>query len=149
LLVVVPGFALQTPSGTELDIRLKTKVSTKTSKVKDPVEAIVIAPVMVDGQFAVPAGAAVRGSVDKVVQSTKGDERSTLGLRFSEIEIDGAKVKLAAQVTGVENARESVNDQGEIVGIVAAETISGRLDAGIGRLAERYSGFAGILEAAK
>src|SRR5689334_6315787 len=50
------AFALQLPAGTEIQIRLTTKVSTQTSKAKDPVEAAVIAPVMVDGQFAIPAG---------------------------------------------------------------------------------------------
>jgi len=87
--VCFPAFGLKLPAGTEIQIRLKTKVATSTSKVKDAVEAVVIAPVMVEGQFAIPAGAVVRGTVEKAAQSTKSDERSTLLLAFSEIEIDG------------------------------------------------------------
>ena len=147
--VCFPAFGLKLPAGTEIQIRLKTKVATSTSKVKDAVEAVVIAPVMVEGQFAIPAGAVVRGTVEKAAQSSKSDERSTLLLTFSEIEIDGAKLKLAARVASVENARESVDDQGQISGILASETISGRLDSGISKLAERAAGFADILGTVK
>src|SRR5215468_2814773 len=87
--------AVEVPTGTELEVRLKTKVSTQSSKAKDPVEAVVIAPVMVDGQFVIPSGAVVRGAVEKVTQAAKADERSVLALTFNEMEIDGAKVKPA------------------------------------------------------
>ena len=143
------AFALQLPAGTEIQIRLTTKVSTQTSKAKDPVEAAVIAPVMVDGQFAIPAGAKLRGIVEQSTQSGKGDERSSLVLSFSELDIDGAKSKIAAHVSGIDNARESVDEAGQITGIVASETISGQLDAGLNKLADRASGFAGILATVK
>src|ERR1043166_3660733 len=120
------AFALQLPAGTEIQIRLTTKVSTQTSKAKDPVEAAVIAPVMVDGQFAIPAGAKLRGIVEQSTQSGKGDERSSLVLSFTELDIDGAKSKIAAHVSGIDNARESVDEAGQITGIVASETISGQ-----------------------
>ena len=140
---------LQAPAGTEIQIRLTGKVSTQTAKPKDAVNAVVIAPVMVGDQFVIPAGVVVRGVVDKVSQSSKGDERSTLSLTFNEIEFEGTKHKLTAQLSAVENAREKVDDQGQINGIVASETISGRLDAGLNKLAERASGFADILNTVK
>jgi LssY-like putative type I secretion system component LssY len=150
-LAALAAFAapLEIPAGTEIQIRLKTKVSTTTAKAKDPVEAVVIAPVMLNGQFVIPAGATVRGAVDKAAQSSKGDERSTLLLSFTEIEFDGAKLKLGAHVSAIDNARESVDDQGQINGILASETITGRLDTGIGKVAEKYAGFADILNTAK
>jgi hypothetical protein len=140
---------LEAPAGTEIQIRLKTKVSTQNAKAQDPVEAVVIAPVMVGDQFAIPAGAVVRGVVEKAAPSSKGDERSTLALSFTEIEIGGAKLKLAAQLTAVENARESVDEHGQISGILASETISGRLDAGLNKLAERAPSFADVLNTVK
>jgi hypothetical protein len=149
LAICLYAAGVEAPAGTEIQIRLKTKVSTQTAKPKDPVEAAVIAPVMVGDQFAIPAGAVVRGAVDKSAPSSKGDERSTLTLRFTEIEIDGVKLKLAAQLAAVENARESVDDQGQINGILASETISGRLDAGLTKLAEKAAGFADILNTVK
>ena len=94
-------------------------------------------------------GAAVRGVVETATQSTKGDERSVLALSFTEIEIDGAKLTLAAQVVGVDNAREKLDEKGQINGILASETLTGRLDAGIDKIAGKYSGLAGVLRAAK
>jgi len=149
LLIPVLAFALDVPVGTEVPIRLKARISSQTARAKDPVEAVVIAPVMADGQFVIPAGAVARGTVEKVTQSSKADERSTLLLTFTEIEFEGAKLTLAAQVSGVENARETVDQQGQINGILATETLTGRLDAGIGKVAEKFSGFADFLGAAK
>ena len=149
LLACCPAAALQMPAGTEIQIRLKTKVSTQSSKPKDPVEAVVIAPVMVNGEFAIPAGAVVRGTVEKAVQSAKADERSSLLLSFTELEIAGVKSKLGTQVAAVENARESIDEQGQITGIVASETISGRLDSGLAKLGERAASFADLLGTVK
>jgi hypothetical protein len=137
------------PVGTEIQIRLKTKVSTQSSKPKDPVEAVVIAPVMVNGEFVIPAGAVARGTVEKAVQSSKSDERSSLLLSFTELEIAGVKSKLSTQVAAVENARESIDEQGQITGIVASETISGRLDSGLAKLGERAASFADLLGTVK
>src|SRR5689334_19060442 len=137
----IAAAALQVPAGTEIQARLKTKVSTQTNKAKDAVEAVVVAPVMVSGQFVIPAGTVVRGTVDAATQSSKGDERSSLTLSFTEIEFDGVKTKVAAHVSSVENARESVDEGGQITGIVASETISGQLDSGLSKLADKASGF--------
>jgi hypothetical protein len=49
----------------------------------------------------------------------------------------------------VDNARETIDQMGQISGILASETASGQIDSGINKVAEKYSGFAGILEAAK
>jgi hypothetical protein len=148
-LLSVPASAVEIPAGTELHLRLQSKVATSTSKVKDPVEAIVIAPVVVGGEFLIPAGTTVHGTVEAVKASTKPDERATLGLKFSTLDINGQKVNMAAKVTSVENAREIVDDQGQIQGILASDTISARLDSGINRLAQRYGGLADMLGAAK
>ncbi|MBZ5619362.1 MAG: LssY C-terminal domain-containing protein [Acidobacteriia bacterium] len=149
LLLPVPVLALDVPVGTEIQVRLKTKVSTQNARGQDPVEAVVIAPVMEGSQYLIPAGAMVRGIVEKATQSAKAEERSVLVLSFTEIEIDGAKLKLAVQVAAVENAREKLDDKGQINGILASETLTGQLDAGINKLAGKYSGFAGVLNAAK
>src|SRR5215472_11300973 len=120
LSVIPTARALDIPAGTSIEIRLNTKLSTQTSKAKDPVEAVVISPVMVDGQFVIPAGAIVRGSVEKSAPSTKADERATLQLNFTELEIGGTKLKLAAQLAGIDNAREKIDDKGSINGILAS-----------------------------
>jgi hypothetical protein len=87
--------------------------------------------------------------LEKAVQSAKGDERCVLVLQFTELEVAGKKIKIAAQVSAVDNARESVDEQGGITGILASETLTGALDAGINKLAQRASGFADLLGAVK
>jgi hypothetical protein len=141
LLLAAYVSAAQFPAGTEIPIRLRTKVSTQSSCVGDAVDGAVIGGPL--------SGAMVHGKVDKVAQSAKGDERSMLAVRFDEIESGGGKTKLAAQIAGVENAREQVDEQGQIQGILASETITGKLDAGINKVAERYSGLADVLGAVK
>jgi len=149
LAIVPPVKALDIPAGTNIEIRLKTKLSTQTAKTKDPVEAVVIAPVMTDGQFVIPSGAIVRGTVEKAAPSSKPDERATLQLSFTELEVNTAKLKMAAQLAGIDNAREKLDDKGAINGILASETLTGRMDAGISKIAEKYSGFADVLGIAK
>jgi hypothetical protein len=141
----VSAFAAQIPAGTHLDARLTTKVSTTTAKVKDPVEAVLTAPVFLGGEFVLPAGAKLRGEVEKITNSAKADERSSLALVFTEVEVEGNKHKITARVAEVDNARETVDEAGMINGILAAETISGRIDTGIAKLSERASGLAGVL----
>jgi hypothetical protein len=149
LLAAMPALALSVPAGTEVQIRLKTKVSTQSSHAKDAVEAVAIAPAMADGEFAIPAGAAVHGAVDKATQSAKSDERSVLALSFTAIEFGGAKLALAARVTAVDNAREKVDELGQIQGILASDTITGKLDEQIGKVTEKYAGLGGFLNGVK
>src|ERR1019366_294357 len=137
--VMLPLLAMAQPApvGTQISVRLKSAVSTRSSKPADPVETVVIAPVAAHGRTVIPPGAVVRGSVEKVAQPSADGQRATLLLRFTGLD------------TGVDNARESVDDQGQINGILATETVTGRLDAGLSKLGEEYSGFADILSAAK
>jgi hypothetical protein len=142
-------FALEAPSGTEIEMRLTTKVSTQSSQPGEAVECVVIAPVVAGSQFLIPAGSIVRGAVEKAVQSAKPDERSVLSLRFEEIVINGQKLKVSARIVSIDNAREKLDEQGQISGILASETATGRLDSGIERLSGRYSGLGDLLRAAK
>lgn len=148
LLLVVPALGVQVPAGTELHLRLKTRLASNASKVKDPVEAVVIAPVLVGDQFAIPAGAVLRGVVSEVSPAAP-NQRAVISLALSQIDIGGKTLKLAATPAGIDNARESVNDAGQILGILASETLSARMDAGINRVAQRFPGLADLLGAAK
>ena len=61
--LALPVLALEVPAGTPLQVRLKTKIASNTSKPDDPVETMVIAPVMVNSALAIPAGVTLRGVV--------------------------------------------------------------------------------------
>jgi hypothetical protein len=142
-------FAIQVPAGTEINLRLKTKVSSATSKIKDTVEATVIQPVMVGGQFVIPAGISAHGVVIESKASTGPDDRAMLQVVFTQLDLPNGKLKIVSTVSDVDNARETINSNGQIQGILASESISARLDSGIAKIAQRFGGLAGILEKAK
>lgn len=138
-------------SGTKIEIRLSTKVASDSSKAGESIDAVVIAPVFSGDRIVIPAGSKLHGRV-KEVKSTMGkrDERASLVLEFNQLEfISGKKTKLTAKVTDVDNSRESVDNNGRIVGILASETLSSRMDQGLGKLGQKYGGLASVFEAAK
>jgi hypothetical protein len=152
-LLVIPVVALaqaqDVPAGTEISIRLTSGVSSRTSKPAGPVDAVVIAPVMAQGRAAIAAGAVAHGTVQKVTPPAEPDTRAAILLTFHEIVIGSRQWIMDAQVSGVDNAREKVDDKGQINGILASETITGQLDGQLDKLSDQYSGFASILSAAK
>jgi hypothetical protein len=149
--VALPLLAMAQPApvGTQISIRLTGTVSTLSTKPADPVEAVVIAPVAANGRTVIAPRAVVHGTVEKVAQSSAAGQRAALLLRFTGLDTGGALRAMVARVASVDNARESVDEQGQIDGILATETVTGRLDAGLTKLGEEYSGFADILSAAK
>jgi hypothetical protein len=124
-------------------------VASNVSKPKDAVQAVLIAPVVIGGEVAIEAGAELKG---EVVESkpAAGTDRAILQIDFNQLSEPGGKaVKLKAKVVDVDNAREAVDQNGKITGILASETISARLDQGIGKLSARNSSLGGLLEIAK
>jgi hypothetical protein len=144
-----PVPAVVVPAGAQIQIRLKTKIASNTSGPDDPVETTVIAPVMVNGALAIPAGVTLRGVVTAASAATDPTVRATLALDFRVLEMGGQRIRVHTLPTAVENARESVNDKGEIQGILASETLSSRMDSGITKLTDKYSGLGGFLNTVK
>jgi hypothetical protein len=87
----------------------------------------------------------IKGKISETKPSIKSDERASLAILFTDI--GGAKAK--AVVADVDNARESVDETGKIIGILASETLAARMEQGIGKVGQRSSALAGILEVAK
>jgi len=142
--------AVQIPAGTQVQIRLTTAVNTSTAKVNQPFGAVVIAPVVAGGQIAIAAGAKVTGHVKEVTAAVQPDDQAVLALSFDDIrDASGKKATLAARLAGVDNARESLDADGRILGIIASQTGSGRLDQGINKVAERNQGLADLLSTIK
>jgi hypothetical protein len=150
LCLVCCASAAELPAGAAVGIRLKTKVSSNASKANDPVEAVVIKPVMSGDQFLIPYGAVIKGQVVKAQASEASDKRASLELKFNElVAARGKTIKLSTKITDVENARETVDDNGAIQGILASETLSARMDQGLSKLGEHAQGLADILQIAK
>ena len=140
----------QVPVGTKIEIRLTSAVNTAAAKPDQPFQAVVIAPVVIGDHVAIAAGDAISGHVKTVSTPVKVDDQAVLELAFDHISGPASKrANLAAKLVEVDNARESVDEQGRILGIIASETGSGRLDQGINKVAARYPGLGDVLSAVK
>lgn len=148
--LALPLTAAEIPAGTTLTLRLKTKVSSRDSKPKDPVEAVVIAPVVVGDAIVIHQGVLLSGSVTAAKKSAGPEDRATLAFEFTRMhDAGGASVQVQTKLVDVDNARESVDEKGVLTGILASQTISARMDQGLGRLGERMAGFAKLLGGVK
>lgn len=133
------------PAGTHLQIRLKSKVASNISKANDGVEAVLIAPLVVDGRTVATAGTSVIGVVEDAVPFSDPSTRAQLALRFTSL---GA-APVTTRLLMVDNAREHVDENGRITGILPSETLAGRIDQGIGKVSQKYSGFGSFLNTVK
>jgi len=142
--------ASEIPTGTQIQIRLTSAVNTASAKANQPFDAVVIAPVLVNGQIAMAAGVKVTGHIKEATAAVKPDDQAVLSLTFDQVsDSRGRRAAIAARLAGVDNARESMDADGRILGIIASQTGSGRLDQGINKVAERNQGLADLLGAIK
>lgn len=152
ILLALAGLAAaaKVPSGTQLEIRLASALNSSTAKAGQAFDALVIAPVLVDGQIAVAAGVKVAGHIQEVKAAVKPEDQAVLALAFEKLsDASGKHAALAARLVSVDNARESVDKDGRILGIIASQTGSGRLDQGIQKVTEKYPGLGDVLQAVK
>src|SRR5438093_4713853 len=119
---------VEIPQGTVLHLRLITPVASNHSKPHDRLEAVVVSPY---------PGVVLHGRITGVKQA-KGDERAYLDLAFEH-----------ARLIEVDNARESVEKSGRVVGIRANESLAPQLDWALEKLSEKYSDVGGVLQAVK
>ncbi|MCU1274799.1 MAG: hypothetical protein JWO48_2230 [Bryobacterales bacterium] len=145
----LPAATVELPAGTEIQVRLATKLASNNSKVNDPFEALVIAPVMAGDRILVQAGTKLQGQVRQVKAASQTGDRALLDLNFTDLVVGKSKKALSTQVSAVDNARESVDANGQILGIIASQTLSSRIDQGIAKIQQKYSGLAEVLQAAK
>lgn len=111
--------AAAVPSGTEIDVRLRTGVSSRTATVEQPVEATTMVDLYRGDTIVVPAGTRVEGHIVSVDRASRTDRRGSLGMRFDRLVITGRAYETRLSVT---QALESAGLKGE----------AGRIGAGAG-----------------
>ena len=137
------------PAGTQVHIRLTTTVGSYASGAGTPVSAVLIAPVIVDGETVLPAGSVVSGSVRRAARVGLGirHETAALDLEFNEVALPGGDpVTLRARVAEVDNAREHVTGDGRIHGVRATDSGSYRVSGYVRTLLFRCELHAAIAE---
>lgn len=154
LLCTSPLSAVLIPTGTELNIRLTDKIATETTRPQTPVHADLIAPVIEDGKVVLPLGVQLTGEVKRIkpaADPTADKPRAQLQLDFTQAAMGNYGTNLSAIVSGLDNARETVDADGIITGIDGTEAYGSRLDQGIAKLQnnDKFASLAGLIQGAK
>ena len=115
------------PARTVLQIRLRQTVSSFGSKAGTPVSAILISPVELDGKIVLPLETELHGTLAEVrrVGIGFGSETAFLDFKWETITVPGGQPEpINAQVSELNNSRETIDLQGKIHGIRATASAS-------------------------
>jgi hypothetical protein len=145
LLLSGSGVAATIRAGTDLHVRLETKISSASSKPGDPVTAVLIVPVLEGTSVVMPPGAKLTGEIVAAKNPSKPEDRGLLELAFRRL----GDTPISARVIEVDNARETVDEAGRIVGILASETLAARMEQGVRKVSERDAALGAVLGIAK
>jgi hypothetical protein len=119
--------ALEIPSGTEVDVRLETPLTSDTAQVEDRVEATTLIDLFNGNTLIVPAGSKLTGWVTSVNRASRTDRKGSLTLEFNRIAVNGRTRDTKAYVT---QALESDGIKGE-AGRIGAGSAVGAIIGGI------------------
>ncbi len=111
-------------AGTSISVRLATPTGSDARFANTRIWAIVTAPVLVDGRIAIAPGTTVWGRVTQTGRDTKS--RHILQLTFDSLALGDIRIALGMRITGVDNAREFVRDDGLILGAPAVSVARSR-----------------------
>jgi hypothetical protein len=143
LAIAASSGQITVPAGTEIQLRLTNEVSSDKPSGQ-PVSAVVIAPVLVNGSVAIGFGSELTGATadahaDKPAASGTEEKPATLRLLLTTIrDRTGQSKPISCVLEGVDNARESIDQSGLITGILASQTYSSLADEGVNKLTSKY-----------
>jgi hypothetical protein len=89
----------QIPVGTELDVRVSTRLNSGTAAVEDRFEATTLVDFNSGGRTLVPAGSVMRGVVTSVEPATRTNRTARLTLSFDQITVNGRAYPMRGTVT--------------------------------------------------
>ena len=105
------------PAGTRFSVRLTAPLSTHKVHVGDPVQATLIAPVVVEDEILAPMRSVVEGKIVQAASVGWGFKHASasLTIAWSDLRLpDGRTLPLSARVAEVENSEEKVTPKGKI-----------------------------------
>jgi len=118
---------LEIPSGSEIDVRLLTALTSDTAQVEDRVEATTLIDLYNGNDLLVPAGSTLTGWVTSVDRASRTDRKGSLTVEFNRLRVNNRNYDVRAYVT---QALESEGLKGE-VGRIGAGSAVGAIIGGI------------------
>lgn len=136
------------PVGTEVDVRLQTRLTSDTAQVEDPVEATTMVDLYRGDELLVPTGSRMTGFVSSVDRASRTDRKGSLTINFTRLNVNGRNYDVRGYVI---QALESEGIKGE-AGRVGAGAGVGAIIGGIlggvkGAIAGILIGSGGVLVA--
>jgi hypothetical protein len=107
----------EAPAGSVLHVRLSSAIGSYASRPGSPIQAVLIAPVKVDGETVLPTGSVLSGHIKSVRRVGLGllHESASLDPVFDSIALPGGSAhSISTQLASVDNAREEVTPTGSI-----------------------------------
>jgi len=136
------------PTGTEIDVRLQTALSSDTNQVEDRFEATTVVDLQQDGRVLIPAGSRVRGVVTAVDDAGRIERKGRLSLSFDQITINGRNYPIRGTVTQALEAGGYKEDVEKIgTGAAVGGIIGGILGGLKGAIAGILIGGGGVVAA--
>jgi hypothetical protein len=89
----------QIPVGTELDVRVGTRLNSGTAVVEDRFEATTLVDFNSGGRTLVPAGSVMRGVVTSVEPATRTNRTARMTLSFDQLTVNGRAYPMRGTVT--------------------------------------------------
>ena len=125
------------PAGTNLSLRLGSTVSSRSSRVEQPVQATLRTPIVINGVTVVPAGTAVSGYVTEARRSGHVKGRARVGVRFNTLRVDGTRytmrtASIAREARGTKKADATKIGIGAGAGAITGAIAGGKKGAAIG-----------------
>lgn len=121
---------LTIPSGTPLTVRLSTAVSSASNHAGDRFEAVLDAPLVINGKTVAPSGAAVTGKVLAAEESGHLQHPGMIQLALDTIEINHKAVEVATSSVIARGASHEKRNLAWIGGSTAGGALIGGLAGG-------------------
>ncbi|MBI4888646.1 MAG: hypothetical protein HY824_16230 [Acidobacteria bacterium] len=136
------------PVGTEMDVRLATRLNSGTSAVEDRFEATTLIDFNAGGRTLVPAGSAMRGVITSVDPATRTNRTARMTLSFDQLTVNSRAYPIRATVTQAIEGEGIKGEAGRIgTGAGVGAILGGILGGFKGALAGILIGAGGTLAA--
>ena len=103
------------PAGQELDVRLRTTLSSETATVEQRFETTSVVDVVQNGRVLVPAGSVLRGVVSAVDKAGRVDRDGSLTLTFDRLTVNGRDREIRGSATQIFESR-GIREEGTVAG---------------------------------
>jgi hypothetical protein len=106
------------PAGQEMDVRLRTTLSSETAEVEQRFETTTVVDLVQDGRVLVPAGSVVQGVVSDVDKAGRIDRDGSLTLTFDRMNVRGRNREIRGSATQIFESK-GIREEGTVAGVGA------------------------------